>query len=68
MRKLTQAQIRARRAKTRFALTCNGVPEIVVVAQFDDQAIYVNGRLLNGGDCKLVNGAIDKASPHEEYS
>jgi hypothetical protein len=32
--------------------------KIVNVCQFDDSAIYVNGRLLYGGNNMLVNGAI----------
>lgn len=33
--------------------------KVVVVCQWDDQAMYINGRLLMGGDNKLVNGAIE---------
>lgn len=33
--------------------------KVVVVSQWDDSALYINGRLVNGGDNKLVNGAID---------
>jgi hypothetical protein len=33
--------------------------KVVVVCQWDDSALYINGRLVNGGDSSLVNGAVD---------